>query len=88
MTLAESAAESRGCSRPPRQNKSPNLRHGLASRLHQLKSARKKCFKFSENVTIDRLTDVEHRLVVAKGGGEGKSGSLGLAGANWYPKDG
>ena len=35
---------------------------------------------------INRLTDIENRLVVAKGEGtgEGKIGSLGLADANYY----
>lgn len=49
-----------------KQEPKPTSRAGLEA--HQLKSAQKKCFKFSENVTIDRLTDVEHRLVVAKSG--------------------
>ena len=40
------------------------------------------------NISTDRnrLTDIETRLVVAKreGGGEGGSGTLGLADANYY----
>ena len=37
----------------------------------------------------ERLTDIENRVVVAKGrGGEGRNGSLGLAEANYYIQDG
>ena len=32
----------------------------------------------------NRLIDIENRLVVAKGEGEGWTGSLGLADANYY----
>ena len=36
----------------------------------------------------NRLTDIEHRLVVAKGVGEGWTGSWGLAEASYYTEDG
>ena len=41
-------------------------------------------------ITEDRLTDIENRLVVAKGEGvsERWNGNLGLADANFYIQDG
>ena len=40
--------------------------------------------------TKQRLTDIENRLVVAKGEGvgEGRTESVGLADVNYYIKDG
>ena len=38
------------------------------------------------SISMNRHTDMENRLVVAKG--EGRIGSLGLADANYYVQDG
>jgi len=45
-----------------------------------------KCFVLLLNLSRkrNRLTDIENRLVVAKGVGEGWIGSLGLAEAGYY----
>ena len=49
--------------------------------------------KYDTNEPIyktNRLTDIENRLVAAKGGGvgEGRIGRLGLADVNYYIEDG